>query len=210
MTAVAKDRDEDVKRAEQLAEMLTGVARGLALPPEQALATVWDGKGEPPPGWRKAEIELCRRSPAEYLEKVRDGQAALIRRLHAAWMGVDASNAGERDGQRRESLLGLCRQYGAMLKDSRRFAERAPQFEDWLVQGAIKIYAQDVPDHAALIAANSELVRAFVRACAREPGAPRRATAAEALCEAMGFPASYDSAKTAQRRRRRRAQNKTG
>lgn len=128
------------------------------------------------------------------------GARSTIQCLHDAWRGLEASSGV--DARRRDSLLNNCALMGPVLRDLSRRPGATPNFEDNVVDMAVGIYANDVPEHRALVLKHRALAVDLIRAHARVKGAPRVAAAAEALCKAMGFPVSYKNGKRVARRRR--------
>ncbi len=177
----------DVVKARRLAHLLTQLA----------------DKIEKPRADLEAEIDSDRYDVKKQADAVVLAARTVIQRLHDAWRGLDASQGVELDARRRETLLENCRLMGATLRTMKPQLG-GPDLEAGLTDAAIGTYADDVPKHRALVNKHRALVVGLIRSHARKPGAQPVARAAEDLCDALGFPANYDSIKRVARRQRQR------
>jgi len=188
----AQKPDLDVMKARRLAGLLTALADKL----ERPRAELEEGI-DPERYDVKTQVDASLASARE-----------TIGRLHDTWTGVDSKHTPTLASQRRGALLSACLQASTLLTLKVPAGSKRSSSEDGAVDLALEIYSTDLPEHAALARASRVLVRDVLRAHARAKGAPKLAEAIESLCDAMGFPADYDSVKKSDQRARRRAKKR--
>lgn len=183
-------RDLDVIKARRLADLLTKLADKLELP-----------RAELEAGIDPALPEVVERGGvAAQADAVLDGSRNVIRRLHDAWLGLDADRENKLEADRRSWLLRFCFQMGDVLRQMRGRPGLVPDFEANLAEMVVRQYAENVPDHAEQIQRQAALVRALVVASADDAG--MKWDVAAELCSAMNYGATVEALKKKLQRQR--------
>jgi hypothetical protein len=193
--------DPDVVKARRLAGLLTKLADRLEEPRESLKGRI---------DHTLSEVQAAG-GLEPYVDDLLAGARGVIRRVNDAWQGIDAKAVTALDGQRRDKLLAACASAVTILRHGLSNGRSlSPRFERDAVDLAISIYADDVPDHAKLIAANRKLMADLIKAKAKLKGARSVPEASKALFAALNMPSTPETAKRSSRRRRQREREREG